>query len=216
MTKLHAQNDACERQQRFGRWAPLVWTGVIACAALWAGCSPETHYKMLSFFFDGVPDPNAPAGGAGDATLSGSAVVIVSRHPPYAENNCFACHASASAVMLTQDDSALCLRCHEKIVDQYPFMHGAVVGQACLWCHEPHESPNEHLLRQPAPAVCLQCHGDELQRRNDANAFIIPQHSDLSKSCLTCHVGHGSNAPGMLRTNAGSSETESSVGDDAP
>ena len=29
-------------------------------ATLWLGCSVEKNYKILSFFFDGVPDPNAP------------------------------------------------------------------------------------------------------------------------------------------------------------
>jgi hypothetical protein len=41
------------------RAVALVALVVFAVIAL-AGCSPQRKYKVLSFFFDGVPDPNAP------------------------------------------------------------------------------------------------------------------------------------------------------------
>jgi len=77
---------------------------VLRCAAAllllgtivgWAGCgSPRERYRTLSFFFDGVPDPDAPKV-VRTAAATGPAVAahpIISRHKPYVENKCDLCH----------------------------------------------------------------------------------------------------------------------------
>ncbi|MEI6568379.1 MAG: hypothetical protein WCR20_17000, partial [Verrucomicrobiota bacterium] len=38
-------------------WRPAL--ALLAGIGLWAGCASEKHYKLLSFFFDGVPSPGA-------------------------------------------------------------------------------------------------------------------------------------------------------------
>ena len=80
----------------------------------------------------------------------------------------------------------MCLRCHEEVIDAYPVMHGPVAGVACLWCHAPHDSTVEPLLRTQAPDLCLQCHGLELTTTPQP-----PEHHDLERDCLACHGGHG-------------------------
>ena len=41
--------------------AATLWICALASCMAWAGCSIEKHYKTLSFFFDGVPNPEAKA-----------------------------------------------------------------------------------------------------------------------------------------------------------
>ena len=44
---------------------------LLAASMMWpAGCSPEKRYRVLSFFFDGVPDPAEAAAIASGASLT--------------------------------------------------------------------------------------------------------------------------------------------------
>ncbi len=180
---------------RSGRRALAVALAAVAClAVLWPGCSVEKNYRVLSFFFDGVPDPNAPvrrsAGGGLGAGPAQAAIVAV--HKPYAEEKCASCHVSR--FQLTVNDSALCLKCHGEKPTEYAVMHCPVAAGACLWCHTPHESAYASLLKAPARDVCSQCHvpGTLSTRRT-------PAHADAARSCLECHSGHGGTRPYFIR-----------------
>ncbi len=179
------------RKSRFGHR--------VACAAIFCiavgsflGCSPEKRYKVLSFFFDGVPLPRGVEAEEGQQ--------IVYPHKPYAEGKCISCHASNQMdLSITQPtnisgvSSSVCLNCHGKIPSQYEVMHGPVSSGECLLCHNPHESSVKHLLVASAPRVCTQCHTPEVMtpRRSE--------HQDEKASCLNCHFGHGGPAHGLLR-----------------
>lgn len=167
----------------------------ILCIALgsFLGCSPETRYKTLSFFFDGVP---VPKGVEGDADAKGK----VCQHKPYLENKCGACHPRDTVEMdisrpmdIGDLSSNLCLRCHDKVRAQYAVMHGPVASTECLLCHVPHESTIAHLLRTEAPRLCVQCHVPEVM------VPLRPEHQDPKADCLSCHVGHGGPKHGLLR-----------------
>jgi predicted CXXCH cytochrome family protein len=180
--------------------------GVVAAAALvWAGCSPERDYKTLSIFFDGVPDPRAKGSARGglsaDAAKRGAlakqAGVMVSTHKPFAEENCTACHADPAArVLASAADANACLNCHAKVMDAYAVMHGPVIGKACLWCHEPHESTSPWLLKTQAATLCTQCHERETLTQRTAG------HRPDAAGCLDCHTGHGGHALPFLRADA--------------
>jgi predicted CXXCH cytochrome family protein len=171
----------------------LVLLPIAACWAVallgWAGCSIEKHYETLSFFFDGVPDPNAPGRtipGAGNVR-----VAIVSRHTAFEERRCEACHAESGDFGFVVSGfrelgSESCLSCHADVNRQHPVMHGPVAQTECLWCHDPHESVHPHLMRDPAPPLCLGCHSLELDERPR-----ITEHADLDRNCLDCHFAHG-------------------------
>src|SRR4051812_20841274 len=63
-----------------------------------SGCSPDRRYQMLSFFFDGVPNPHAVPGavavGSGQpGSAAGVAQVLSYVHKPYVENKRNACHS---------------------------------------------------------------------------------------------------------------------------
>lgn len=166
---------------------------VIAAGCLlfgWAGCSVEKNYDLLSFFFDGVPEPGSLEAGGG--LLGGRGGTMYS-HEPYATESCLECHPNPSQMQLSREDSGVCMKCHEQIPEQYEFMHGAVVGNACLWCHDPHISANPYLLRDSAPALCAQCH--------KGNQFAAPEsaHASEDTDCLSCHNGHGGSEAFFLR-----------------
>jgi predicted CXXCH cytochrome family protein len=173
----------------------------VLALAFWAGCSVERDYQTLSLFFDGVPDPHAKAttqdSASAELSRLGPAMKqskpIASTHKPFAEEKCTACHTRPTEVFASALDSNLCVKCHEKVLDAYPSMHGAVVGRACLFCHEPHDSSYASLLKTNAPDLCVQCHERvALTPRVDAHALE-------GISCLDCHTGHGGDKPPFLR-----------------
>lgn len=163
----------------------------LLCAMIgWTGCgSASERYKVLSFFFDGVPNPNAPKVVRTAAAATGPAQVahlIVSRHKPYVDNQCDSCHRSSAGQILDFEDAFnACGKCHKTVATQYPRMHGPVARSACRWCHAPHESDQPALLKFTAIKVCTQCHDQQLLGNNP------PQHGDGITSCIACHNGHG-------------------------
>lgn len=153
----------------------------------------EKNYTTLSFFFDGVPDPNAKAkGGPGAVALDMASSPTYSVHKPYAAGACAECHSQAYE--LTPQDSGICMKCHKDRTNEYPKMHGPVAAAACLWCHAPHESAEAHLMKKPAREVCLQCH-----EAASLSVERVPEHADAARSCLDCHSGHGGTASFFLR-----------------
>ena len=167
-----------------------------ALAVLWSGCAtPEERYRVLSFFFDGVPDPSTMVELVDGAVIwgSGEDARVVYEHKPVTEDACEDCHGSFSNVYITSLDSSICLKCHEETPTQFPRMHGPVAAVACLWCHEPHRSPYRYLLREASPGLCIQCHEPGVLLGDDP-----PAHLDPARSCLDCHSGHGGDAAGFL------------------
>jgi predicted CXXCH cytochrome family protein len=196
-TRPNAQARHRGGSERNGLGPPLLLLLILVClTSVWSGCTAEKKYKILSIFFDGVPDPNAPVVDANTAevTDAGGKPVRVILHKPYADNNCAVCHGTAQDFAdFTKIPSSICVKCHRKVVNQYPVMHGPVSAVECTWCHTPHESQIEHLLKMPAPDVCVQCHEPALLPTK------VPEHLIAEKSCLDCHVAHGGAKHGLLR-----------------
>lgn len=159
--------------------------------ASWFGCTAQKRYVVLSFFFDGVPDPSKPAPGSRGTIGANGQVVLASHvHKPYADGNCQACHTGGTDSVFRASsglsiESDVCLKCHQKVLTQYPVMHGPVTSVECLRCHTPHESNSAHLLSSASPRVCVQCHTPELLSTKP------PEHMVKTADCLSCHSGHG-------------------------
>ncbi|CAG0960900.1 hypothetical protein PHYC_00720 [Phycisphaerales bacterium] len=198
MSRIRGRPPAHHRGARVA--AGLLAVGLLALAA-WPGCTvTKTNYRTLSFFFDGVPDPDLPTGSIDPATGAVRAVASLSVHPPYAEEKCSECHKSR--LRMSRNDSGLCANCHAGKSSEHQRMHGPVAAGACLWCHHPHESAQKHLLRDNDRAVCSQCHTPRL-----LNSVRVPEHADESRACLECHVGHGGDRPFLLRQDAATAQT---------
>jgi predicted CXXCH cytochrome family protein len=178
-----------------------------AAVCCWAGCSAQRDYRVLSVFFDGVPDPHAKAAtqtsttpGVARAGPGGKqARVVASSHKPFAEEKCTACHADPTQVFASALNSDLCMKCHQKVMDEYPAMHGPVIGKACLWCHEPHDSTFPSLLKTTDASLCIQCH------ERAGLSTKVPAHHAETGSCLDCHGGHGGDRPPFHRGSAATS-----------
>ncbi len=191
-----------KRALKVWRWHPAALVAALAGACLlWAGCSEKRDYRALSFFFDGVPDPNAPrnvqGGVAGRGDGAGARLPIASTHKPYGEDKCQSCHTNKQGLGFQSATlgADVCLTCHKTIRQAHAYMHGPVTAMACLWCHDPHQTPYPHLLRTPTPDVCLQCHDRELLSAKP------PEHL-TGGGCLNCHSGHGSSVRYLLKPNA--------------
>jgi predicted CXXCH cytochrome family protein len=185
---------------------------VLAGILLLCACTPEKKYRVLSFFFDGVPNP------AGESKLSDNSTetektiaaevgemrrraqlakgeadkeVYKSQHPPYVKRKCSSCHDKTSRNMLTASKAKLCFNCHSRSKFKGQYVHGPVAGGACLMCHLPHNSKLSYLLSKSTPALCLQCHEKE--------CFPAREHTDGVTDCLKCHLPHVGEDPMFLR-----------------
>ena len=180
---------------------------ILAGMAL-AGCGdPETRYRVLSFFFDGVPRPGEaprPRGGirrglgsAGPEDLvatttrptTGPAAAVAEAplvyHPPYRDpRQCKGCHDPSKAFGAPAAD--VCMKCHKRHYDQQwdDWTHGPVALGQCSLCHVPHSSRYAGLLTAPMPDLCLGCHDAKrtLERPYHATAQFQP--------CTSCHDPH--------------------------
>jgi predicted CXXCH cytochrome family protein len=178
-TRRMARADAC------GLLAALL---VIATAVI--GCTPEKRYKTLSFFFDGVPSPDAGKGEFNARRGTKEKPVYV--HRPYAEQKCNACHLNTDDIFArAKVRPNVCMECHAPVKTEHKVMHGPVVNDACTMCHIPHQSGVEHLLRTTAPRICVQCH--------ESLTGNPPEHLDAKANCISCHSGHGGSDHNFLK-----------------
>jgi len=173
---------------------------VLVTASALAGCStPRERYRVLSFFFDGVPNPDAPPKVVAVARPDSEfapvvTAVVLTVHKPYKEGRCVVCHSSVNGQI--QDFARAydsCVKCHKKVSTEHALMHGPVAREACRFCHAPHDSVQPALLKDTPIKVCTQCHDKQLLGEYPY------QHMDGQTSCLLCHAGHGGHARYFLK-----------------
>lgn len=179
---------------------------VAAASALtgWlAACSPTTKHRVLTFFFDGVPDPDAKpqigypvVDGAMPGTTSGPAREKPAQypHPPYRTGDCGGCHDAETGQVYMQPNEGLCLRCHAAFTRDFAFVHGPVAVGDCDFCHHHHASAYKHVLRLSPEETCLRCHAMEDLRGGEYHATID------EAICTTCHDPHGGKTRFFLKS----------------
>ena len=167
---------------------------VLACAI---ACQPKARYRTLSFFFDGVPNPDAPVEVANRAPresspfhpIRGRAVAtpppIVSVHKPYTSGQCAQCHDPVTMAPRALD-ATLCDQCHLEQRLREGWAHGPINLGTCMPCHSrpPHDSIYPHLLEKPVPDLCLDCHAEDMAREETYHA--VPE----VDACILCHDPH--------------------------
>ncbi|MFQ5591583.1 MAG: cytochrome c3 family protein [Phycisphaerae bacterium] len=177
-----------------------------ACAGVLPACYAPVRYRVLTLFFDGVPQPGSrPAVGyatpstemprqgiqPSDVPLSTSGEVHA--HPPYRDNKCGSCHNTTTGQLYRTPKEGLCQGCHTDIPGQVRYVHGPVAVRECLFCHHFHTSPYPKVLLRDATSTCFRCH-----RRAD----LAPgPHRDTidHQSCVACHNPHGGSYKYFLR-----------------
>jgi predicted CXXCH cytochrome family protein len=162
-----------------------------------SGCSTTQNFKVLSFLFDGVPNPandtayrlndslnKADSGALALNTLSkaGPKMII---HPPYQDKQCNSCHDQSTMGKLIKSPPELCYQCHENFTVKYKVLHGPVAGGQCTMCHNPHSSANADLLIRTGQQLCLYCHDAEQVNNSAAHKEI------KDTNCTECHNPHG-------------------------
>ncbi len=104
----------------------------------------------------------------------------------------------------------LCWKCHAEKQGPFVYEHPPVT-EDCGYCHEPHGTVANNLLRQPAAFLCLRCHAGH--RGHHTGLAIdstninqnIGNQQGLYRDCMQCHQQiHGSDlqspvVPGTFR-----------------
>lgn len=90
--------------------------------------------------------------------------------------------------------NAICLQCHVDKAGPFVFEHEPVVTDGCLDCHNPHGSPNPHMLKVAnVNQLCLQCHTVSSFSGAPGTPSFHNQTTQF-QACTLCHTQiHGSN-----------------------
>ena len=174
------------------------------------GCDPAARYRVLSFFFDGVPPPDGmggkrkmvrgPWGVALDPddprakAILAAAAARAARRPAAPETwfvhkaykrPCTPCHSAETSYQVPVKAGA-CRTCHEQhyAMQWDDWAHGPVALGKCDTCHLPHRSMYRRLLTTEVPGLCFSCH--------DASRILSrPHHAEVGvTACTTCHDPH--------------------------
>jgi len=169
---------------------------------IFTGCTAETRYKVLSFFFDGVPMPGQKNVTAKHGRKKYRARKLrVFLHGPYAARMCNACHELGFSNKLILPKDRLCYHCHT-FNTKGMWVHGPVAAGGCLLCHDPHSSRYKYMLVGKAEEFCFYCHQKE---RVLSSAYHV---NALKKGCTGCHNAHMSARRFMLREDVPYSDTK--------
>ena len=163
------------------------------------GCNKYTRYRVLRVVFDGVPHPDEElkaretdvlkaAVERADQQRRAPSLQIRYTHPSAgAAGNCSLCHGTLQNLIIPGKD--MCVRCHVRVREQFPFLHGPAVLD-CIVCHDPHESKIKSLLKIIGNELCFECH----YRKDKEEAFKAEAHKEYRDKkfvCLACHDPHG-------------------------
>lgn len=121
-------------------------------------------------------------------------------HPALQNWECSDCHDphdSRWAYHLASSEETLCTNCHElqlhpeieqnRLIQHLPAQRGK-----CIFCHDPHGSDEDHLLKNSAKELCQSCHNVKSRGKQALSL-------DCQQDCLLCHTPHASSYQGRLR-----------------
>jgi predicted CXXCH cytochrome family protein len=124
---------------------------------------------------------------------------VGSVHTPVREGQCVVCHdphASGHGMLLVEEGTDLCLKCHDEKRAQMQLanVHEPLETGDCTSCHMPHSSPHADQLVGESARLCRVCHDLDSEEILDAHAGIPVEKT----RCTGCHDPHASNSRGML------------------
>ena len=136
--------------------------GLVGAILLITACgTQQQRHGLLTFFFDGVPDPGTEQQVAEVKAESAKKkrrgfVPVVQRiiyHEPFELKDCQDCHKSAHSQALLKDEPQLCYDCHGKMLKKMTFVHKPAEDGTCKACHLPHKSTFDFFTAQAGSAV---------------------------------------------------------------
>jgi predicted CXXCH cytochrome family protein len=124
-------------------------------------------------------------------------------HGPVAMGACILCHEPHSSwkpKLLIAVGNELCMNCHEEKIRmdrQARHFHPPLDGD-CVLCHDPHSSDSsKYLLADEPRKLCVTCH-KEIETHIEQSS-VIHSPIDEGQQCETCHTGHSSVLPKLLK-----------------
>lgn len=183
---------------------------LLATLAL-AACSETNRYKVLTFFFTGVPPPGEATGAAqanGTALQVASAKVQEARakslktleqrrrralvprlfmHGPFASGNCSLCHATATSQVF-RDGQAVAAEATGTSGGSFGARLAFPLEELCLGCHtekgQAYAAAHGLWAHGPvANGLCTECHNPHAAPRH----YMLKQETNLAL-CTNCHV----------------------------
>ena len=117
------------------------------------------------------------------------------------EGECIACHrphggSGRFLLDVSEDQTELCLGCHDAAQFKQKVMHGPVAVGSCTKCHDAHESSEKALLNGPVRDLCLKCH-DDFAKSIKQSPVVHPPVKE--GPCTSCHTPHGSPVNNILK-----------------
>ncbi|MCC7147061.1 MAG: hypothetical protein IT443_11505 [Phycisphaeraceae bacterium] len=161
----------------------LVFGCVCGCVlSLLVGCSPEKKYRVLSFFFDGVPvPPGMEEAQAQTQPVVGPWGIKMDPNDPRAAEFV---RAAAEANEPTQQPTTA----EEPKIE---YLHAPYRDRLCIECHAGSDS---YQAPKAGAEVCAQCHAT--QSKTEVSDWV---HGPVnSGDCLQCHLPHKSNYRSLL------------------
>jgi DmsE family decaheme c-type cytochrome len=117
-------------------------------------------------------------------------------HNPHGSNTDLALNPTGENKQLRSGPAgdAVCFKCHVDKQGPFVFEHQPIKTEGCVACHNPHGSPNPHLLRYAnVNQLCLQCHTPSTFSGAPGAPSFHNQRTRF-QSCTYCHTQiHGSN-----------------------
>ncbi|RJR14508.1 MAG: hypothetical protein C4581_14055 [Nitrospiraceae bacterium] len=152
--------------------------------SVFTGCDKYTSYKVLTFFFTGVPHPDRVdslpeerAGLSGEEILRKRKedITIVSyTHGPYGAQQCFQCHSTSQTATFRSSAENK----GKSVIKTDQNVSGRLV--------------------MPVKELCIDCHS--VKSVNSAFSRGLWIHGPVSEGiCITCHSPHASTYPYMLK-----------------
>jgi len=187
------------RSTNWRRWAISMSLAALVAIAI-TGCkTPEQRYRVLSFFFDGVPLPESMRSAEEQSTEGAEELnrtdrpaagraQFLSFHRPFVDRKCFQCHSRSNSFQISMTDITPCRSCHDTHLKDVEgdWVHGPLAVGDCGMCHLPHKSEYYHLLTKPQPDVCFFCH-------DSTSVLEKPYHESVTteeQTCGSCHDPH--------------------------
>ncbi len=194
------------------RCAMAILPALLAAGCLAGACAETARYRVVSFFFVGVPLPEAlrppepivpeplppVETPAPELKRQPDTRVVqagpIREHPPYKEFRCGACHDMDRGLIRSTPQEGLCRACHGDVPGDMTYVHGPVAVSDCLVCHDPHGGTYPYLLVDEPTAVCFRCHDQDDVLEAEPHATVA------GRACTDCHHGHGGEDRFFLKT----------------
>lgn len=159
-----------------------------------AGCNKYARYKVLTFFFTGVPHPDEKPAvelmGDKKSTYrrpmpkKGSAHI----HGPYASKQCFLCHETTPSIRISDAKGRPESKKPKRFYTGLPGRLRSPLKKLCIECHpsksqESAFNSNLWIHGPVADGMCIVCHSPHASQ----NPFFLFQGSS-NQLCIGCHT----------------------------